>query len=66
MTPDLPTTAYRRGPHRVALFAAVFTWPLLLAGGAVSVYRVGMAVPDWPTTFGANMFLFALAGRNIK
>jgi cytochrome c oxidase assembly protein subunit 15 len=48
----------RLGPHRVALFAAVFTWPLLLVGGSVTVYRVGMAVPDWPTTFGINMFLY--------
>lgn len=46
------------GPHRVALAAAVLTWPLLLVGGSVTVYRVGMAVPDWPTTFGMNMFLF--------
>jgi cytochrome c oxidase assembly protein subunit 15 len=40
------------------LFAAVFTWPLLLVGGTVSVYRFGMAVPDWPTTFQTNMFLY--------
>src|SRR5207244_146042 len=38
--------------------AAVLTWPLLLVGGSVTVYRVGMAVPDWPTTFGINMFLY--------
>src|SRR5262245_38586844 len=46
------------GPHRVALVAAAMTWPLLLVGGSVTVYRVGMAVPDWPTTFGMNMFLY--------
>ena len=46
------------GPHRVALAAALFTFPLLLVGGTVSVFRVGMAVPDWPTTFGINMFLY--------
>jgi cytochrome c oxidase assembly protein subunit 15 len=49
---------YRRGPHWVAVFAAVFTLPLLFAGGSVTTYRVGMAVPDWPTTFGINMFLY--------
>jgi cytochrome c oxidase assembly protein subunit 15 len=49
---------YRRGPHAVALFAAVFTWPLVFVGGLVTTYRVGMAVPDWPTTFGMNMFLY--------
>jgi cytochrome c oxidase assembly protein subunit 15 len=65
MTPDptpRPETslspAYRRGPHWVAVFAAVFTWPLIFVGGSVTTYRVGMAVPDWPTTFGINMFLY--------
>ncbi len=53
-----PESAYRPGPHRVALFAALLTWPLLLVGGSVTVFRVGMAVPDWPTTFGMNMFLY--------
>src|SRR3954451_24178722 len=50
--------SYRRGPHWMALFAAVFTLPLLFVGGSVTTYRVGMAVPDWPTTFGINMFLY--------
>jgi len=42
----------------MALLAAVFTLPLLFVGGSVTTYRVGMAVPDWPTTFGINMFLY--------
>lgn len=65
MTPDAAHAArpdrdpvYRRGPHWVAVFAAVFTWPLIFVGGSVTTYRVGMAVPDWPTTFGINMFLY--------
>lgn len=49
---------YRRGPHFMALFAALFTLPLLYVGGSVTTYRVGLAVPDWPTTFGMNMFLY--------
>jgi heme a synthase len=49
---------YRRSPHRVALAAAACTLPLLFLGGSVTSYGVGMAVPDWPTTFGANMFLY--------
>ncbi len=49
---------YRRGTHRVALLATAFTLPLLFLGGSVTSYGVGMAVPDWPTTFGANMFLY--------
>jgi cytochrome c oxidase assembly protein subunit 15 len=31
---------------------------LIFVGGLVTTYRVGMAVPDWPTTFGMNMFLY--------
>jgi cytochrome c oxidase assembly protein subunit 15 len=49
---------YRPGPHWVALVAASVTWPLLFVGGLVTTYRVGMAVPDWPTTFGINMFVY--------
>ena len=36
----------------------MFTLPLLYVGGSVTTYRVGLAVPDWPTTFGINMFLY--------
>src|SRR5689334_7208489 len=43
-------TAYRPGPHWFALLGTAFTWPLLFVGGLVTTYRVGMAVPDWPTT----------------
>ncbi len=50
--------AHRPGPHRFAVLATLFTWPLLFVGGLVTTYRVGMAVPDWPTTFGMNMFLY--------
>ena len=57
---------YRRGPHWVAVFAAVFTWPLIFVGGLVTTYRVGMAVPDWPTTFGMNMFLYRLLGGRLR
>jgi cytochrome c oxidase assembly protein subunit 15 len=59
---DTPRTvapnAYRRGPHWVAVFAAAFTLPLLFVGGSVTTYRFGLAVPDWPTTFHVNMFLY--------
>jgi cytochrome c oxidase assembly protein subunit 15 len=42
----------------MAFLAAAFTLPLLFVGGSVTTYRVGLAVPDWPTTFGVNMFLY--------
>jgi cytochrome c oxidase assembly protein subunit 15 len=55
---DSKALGYRPAPHWAAVLAAVFTWPLLFVGGLVTTYRVGMAVPDWPTTFGMNMFLY--------
>jgi len=55
---DPNAAPFRRGAHWVASGAAVCTLPLLYVGGSVTTYRVGMAVPDWPTTFGINMFLF--------
>ena len=58
-TEEVATRAtYRPGPHWFALIATAFTWPLLFVGGLVTTYKVGMAVPDWPTTFGMNMFLY--------
>lgn len=55
---DAPEARYRRGPHWAALLAAGLTWPLLISGARVTTNRVGMAVPDWPTTFGINMFIY--------
>jgi cytochrome c oxidase assembly protein subunit 15 len=45
-------------PHRLAWATAGATVFLLFVGGLVTSLRVGLAVPDWPTTFGYNMFLF--------
>ncbi len=42
----------------LALLAAAMTLPLLYVGGSVTTYKVGMAVPDWPTTFHENMFTY--------
>lgn len=44
--------------HALAVLATLLTLLLLYVGGSVTTYRVGMAVPDWPTTFGMNMFLY--------
>jgi cytochrome c oxidase assembly protein subunit 15 len=56
--PSPSAATYQRGPHWIAVCAAVFTLPLLYVGGSVTTYRVGLAVPDWPQTFGINMFLY--------
>jgi cytochrome c oxidase assembly protein subunit 15 len=45
-------------PHRIAVALACATFPLLFIGGLVTSKGAGLAVPDWPTTFGYNMFLY--------
>lgn len=45
-------------PHRLAVVLACATFPLLFVGGLVTGRGAGLAVPDWPTTFGYNMFLY--------
>ena len=44
--------------HRFAVCTAVATLLLIGIGGLVTSHGAGMAVPDWPTTYGYNMFLF--------
>ncbi len=39
-------------PHRLAWLLVLVTFPLLWMGGMVTSYGAGMAVPDWPSTFG--------------
>jgi cytochrome c oxidase assembly protein subunit 15 len=45
-------------PHRWAVVLACATFPLLWVGGLVTTTDAGMAVPDWPSTFGYNLFLY--------
>jgi cytochrome c oxidase assembly protein subunit 15 len=47
-----------RSLHRIAIFGALSTFLLIIVGGLVTSKGVGMSVPDWPTTYGYNMFLF--------
>lgn len=42
----------------MALVAATF--PLIWIGGLVTTYGAGMAVPDWPNTYGYNLLLYPL------
>lgn len=41
--------------------AALSFVPLIVVGGVVTSKEAGMAVPDWPGSFGRNMFLFPLS-----
>jgi len=45
---------------RFTWFTALCTWLLIGLGGLVTSKGVGMSVPDWPTTYGYNMFLFPI------
>jgi cytochrome c oxidase assembly protein subunit 15 len=46
---------------RFAAFTAFATLALVCAGGLVTSHGAGMAVPDWPNTFGYNPFLFPIS-----
>src|SRR5213592_906584 len=47
--------------NRFAWFTAFATLFLVCSGGMVTSKGAGLAVPDWPTTFGYNMFLFPVS-----
>ena len=49
---------YNRSLHLMALFTAAVTFPLIFMGGLVTSHSAGMSVPDWPNSYGYNMFLF--------
>ena len=51
-------SSFSTWPHRLAVTLAGATFPLLFIGGLVTSLGAGLAVPDWPTTFGYNMFLY--------
>ena len=47
------------GPlHLIAVLTTCATFPLIFMGGLVTSHQAGMSVPDWPNSYGYNMFLF--------
>jgi cytochrome c oxidase assembly protein subunit 15 len=50
--------AYNPSLHAIALLTAVATFPLIFMGGLVTSHGAGMSVPDWPNSYGYNMFTF--------
>ncbi len=66
MSTTASTTLYAPGAraasdvwlHWFAICVAACTFCLLLAGSMVTTTGSGLAVPDWPTTYGENMFTF--------
>jgi cytochrome c oxidase assembly protein subunit 15 len=62
--PTRPAAAGAAGSpwlSRFAWFTAGATLLLICSGGMVTSKGAGLAVPDWPTTFGYNMFLFPVS-----
>lgn len=56
----------RRSTHnpwlsRYAWFTAFCTLVLICFGGLVTSHGAGLAVPDWPNTYGYNMFFFPVS-----
>ena len=47
-----------RWPHRIACLMTVIVFPLIWVGNLVTTTDAGMAVPDWPNTYGYNLFLY--------
>ena len=48
--------------HRYAKLLVCATLVLVTAGGMVTSTSSGLSVPDWPTTYGYNMFSYPLSG----
>lgn len=51
---------YNKRLHWFASFTAACTGILIFIGGLVTSTNSGLSVPDWPTTFGENMFTYPL------
>lgn len=49
------------GLNRYCRLLAVATWLLVAAGGMVTSTNSGLSVPDWPTTYGRQMFAYPLS-----
>lgn len=57
---DASCEGYSRWVHGFALALTLAVFPLIWVGSLVTTYDAGMAVPDWPTTYGYNMFAYPI------
>jgi len=60
-----PQPAIRRNSasiwlNRIAIFTCGCCFVLLFIGGLVTSHQAGLSVPDWPTSYGWNMFTFPM------
>ncbi|MCL4523444.1 MAG: COX15/CtaA family protein [Acidobacteria bacterium] len=51
----MKNSSYNPGLHRFAVFTACWTLFLLVAGALVTSNDAGLAVPDWPLSYGSLM-----------
>lgn len=51
---------YNKALFRYSVFTALCTGILIFIGGLVTSTGSGLSVPDWPTTYGQNMFTFPI------
>src|SRR6201984_713178 len=47
--------------HGYVLISTISVLGLICSGGLVTSHEAGMAVPDWPNSFGYNVFLFPIS-----
>lgn len=55
---DGTSRGYSRLIHVLSMALTVVVFFLIWVGGLVTTYDAGMAVPDWPGTYGWNMFAY--------
>ncbi|MEK6236181.1 MAG: COX15/CtaA family protein [Planctomycetales bacterium] len=60
MTP-LAQSEFSPWPNRMAWLLVAATFVLMCVGALVTTLKAGLAVPDWPTTFGFGMFSYPLS-----
>jgi cytochrome c oxidase assembly protein subunit 15 len=58
LVPPSPCPEYNPLLHRTAQLTAAATLLLIFMGGLVTSHGAGMSVPDWPNSYGYNMFTF--------
>ncbi len=59
-----PAASHRGWRHGFACFQVLCTWVLIVAGASVTSHDAGLAVPDWPTSYGwLNPFAVPMVGN---
>lgn len=56
---SVPSIARQRWSHWMAGASACAIFPLIWVGGLVTTYDAGMAVPDWPGTYGDHLWWYS-------